>query len=270
MLSNKAYQYLFGDKGRLSLLLLLAFFLWVGGMQHQNFLAFYFCVWVLMLYGLSSWISLFSFSVIKMLEQCALCACCFSFFSLHSSLSTTLFSFVGGNIVFWGCRYGGGAFIYGSTLIAWLFVALMPWLIKICPLVWGGALGGTVRLVHAKELLIFLAKKPLWGCGVNSTPLLGNNLLFSPLSFPHNFALQLWLEGGGILILLIAVFLIWGMQSWRAFPDKFGNAFQGVMIAGLLQIFWYKNFWAWEVQIFWALLSIGLCFTITRVLYVSR
>lgn len=179
---------------------------------------------------------------------------------LHAIFATVVIAILTGAAV----RFGG---TYAVHFLVWAGVITtlaMPLFLK-----WGPALHldwitepglFQARLLHGKELLPFVQDKWLWGCGAGAAARLGNNLLFVPLAFPHNLALQLWLEGGLLSVVLVALQALFRVGLWplQAPPKKkakkppneipWPKAIQSGAITGLgLAAFFYLDLWSMAV-----------------------
>ena len=139
------------------------------------------------------------------------------------------------------------------VLIAVLWA--MPWVVKSAHL-WLGYSTGTEhwttlmkRMLHWKELLLWIEKSPWFGWGIGSAPKLSNRLIFVPLRFPHNLFLQLWVEGGVISVCLLTLNLLgggWLSQAWHNRNHQTLAATRGLLavgVASLTQGTFHQNLW---------------------------
>ena len=110
------------------------------------------------------------------------------------------------------------------------------------------------RFVHWQELLLQIDLNPIWGVGWGQAPLLSQNCLLQPFTFPHHSVLQLWLEGGLFWVTIVwavgilALVSLWPMRGraapfwgWLAALTAFGQQgalwhfgwLYGVLITGV-------------------------------------
>jgi hypothetical protein len=130
----------------------------------------------------------------------------------------------------------------------------MPWAVKHAHL-WLGHGASTEkwitlmkRMLHWKELLLWIDKHPWCGWGMGSAPKLSNRLVFVPLRFPHNMFLQLWIEGGILSALLLSLNLLgFGWRAIAAHAQALSAAAPGMLAVGvtaLIQGAFHQNLWS--------------------------